>query len=223
MRRICLRMIVCVLLLVCTQNCCAENSKWIEIAEKVQRWDDELREIENRIESPQQTKMLDVTMNLLATSEYVMLRQLENNASITEDLGEMMYQKGNIRSEEGQTYCQSEPVWIKEIGYYIRLWTQVREKYMNIRLTYYDSDGLYVASESITLARRNNVIRCLLTDYLVEEDSTGRYAFQIIDDDMDILFTRTMGEVFNIRMNLDRWESGEDVPWNKNWLYSDEQ
>lgn len=219
---------LCALIIFSAIPCCSQSegsndeTSLADVLFQLQKWREETRNIAYKEDNDDKKtlvllagQMLDVSMDLVA-------KQLSSSQALKENMGDILYQECST-SYDGKTYyCQTEPLWLEDLHFYARLSYSARENYAKANLTYYSEAGKYIAGGGIELGKRDGVIRCLIIDFDPEEYTTGRYAFETRNDDIDVIFTRTFGEVFHTVLKIDQWVNGEDSEWNKSLLFSED-
>lgn len=187
-------------------------------ADEVMRWIATLDEWMAQYEGEDEQIVFDMSSNALQMSEVVLLSALiDDQVEIPAD-SDVFEQEFKCGAVNDNISCQTQTIWIDEIQMYAMSSVIFRDQYMLAEYSLYDAQGVYLGTQRVEVAEKDDEAILLLVDYDHTIRVTGRFAVRIADA-CDVIYTSTMGIKMDIVLDVNSWQRGESIDeWNEDLL-----
>lgn len=128
-----------------------------------------------------------------------------------------------IDGEAPDKFYDSGKKYVDELMEIKNYQLSVQKRIIEFQDDTYNADEELAGRTQIKMATREETNEALLFLSIYEEkgylSSTGRFLIHDNNGISRCLYTRTLGEVLEVNLDLEKWVAGEDIKWNKALLF----
>lgn len=187
---------------------------------EVSAWYEESLTIQEQAKDEDSVFLMDQVSKALYDMRLFVMLSLEDDYILREDKGDIIYQEENCFHTDDYLLCQTP--YISVMKSYVQSDAYWRTNYLSIKTYYYDDQGRYSGSQRIDAARREDgQVLFYLNIYDPRNVISSRcVVWMTAEGEVKSLYFVTLGMVLDVYLDVDRWQSGEDIVWDESLLYS---
>ncbi len=212
--------LICTFVMICGQSAAAESMQtqisFLDAVKEIDKWNSKLYTIAEGLEDENGIVLISTILDISNTAAAI-LSDIGNDANhISGEIGTHICTDKNIQFMEQSCYFETGTRKIEGMNLYFEHIIEYEENYMQIESFVYRPDGTHIGSRKIEMGQKEDQIVILLIDYDPIENLTGRFAMCTGDNIDNVLFTKTIGETWNIQMDIHSWIADQyEMTWNK--------
>lgn len=163
---------------------------------------------------------LNLSTNMLIMAQSVIVESIAPKKMLEKTVGELIPSDNDFGDLQNGSFYDTCVCWMDTIGVWAYAGAYWRDDYIKVSLTYYTEAGKLIGRESLEAGTRDDTTVLLFVDYDPEMLATLRVGLKVEQETCDVIYTKTLGESRNFRLDVDAWQQGEDFgEWNKRLLY----
>lgn len=156
----------------------------------------------------------------LSLAESMVLLAANEEVEPAPQIGDIIPTEIMAENTDDRIQLNTGVFWLNEFNSYASCEVLYRKDYLNEINSMYDESGVYLGTEILEIGRREDEIIALIIRYDAQLGATARYAMRADDNGLDVINTMTLGRHWDIALDINAWQQGEDFgEWNKRLLY----
>lgn len=212
--------LICMFAMIYIQSAAAESIQtqisFLDAVNEVDKWNNKLYTIAENLENENGIAFINAVLDVSNTATAILSDIGNDEDRISGEIGAHICTEKNIRLMDRSCYFETGTRKIEGMNLYFEHIIEYEENYMQIESFVYRPDGTHIGSRKIEMGQKEDQIVILLIDYDPIENLTGRFAMCTGDNIDNVLFTKTIGETWNIQMDIHSWIADQyEMTWNK--------